>query len=557
LSNNHYTCFNDTGVCSEVYYVHYTTSSSAYYITLSNGESVDDALNKMVNGDVNKNDSNLKYSIEDWYSRKMTGYTHYLEDTVWCNDRSIANYGGWNPNGGITLSALSFKNSSSDLTCSNSNDRFTVSEVNGNGKAKYPIGFLTSAEMNLAGAGSYLKTGSDFWSMSPYSFSISAENRYVRSTGSYSNDAVSNIYGVRPAISLKSGIEYMSGDGSTNSPYVIDMGVKNMITMEERDDVYLSDQASWEGKVVYIFTHDTEREVTSFKMNGREITGNNFVMPDVSVSISDIKIGSSRILESNHPYEDTDMVKERTFENAKYLNIIMNFKLGSSKEYINIYDKTGKVYTYYSKGQGQFIRIDLVIPGDYVKLEVHEESDNNVVYGYKGNIIPYYGDLHNIRISGSDKVTTLYSNAVKGMLVKLESEQGYFVDSFKMNGVYVSGDLFEMPDSDVVVSDIVLRNGIIFESEHNPYSPSLNDIKEYTFEGATSLTVELDYQTEGINYDWIYLYDSNNNVYGKYGGKTRKTETITIPGNYIKVQFYTSFRDGDYYGYKAKMTPNY
>ncbi len=79
---------------------------------------------------------------------------------------------------------------------------------------------------------------------------------------------------------------------------------------------------------------------------------------------------------------------------------------------------------------------------------------------------------------------------------------------------------------------------------------------EKTFEGATSLTVTLDYQTESVNYDWIYLYDSTGKQYGKYGG-SRKTETITIPGDYIKIVFRTDGSGNNYYGFKATITPNY
>ena len=38
----------------------------------------------------------------------MTEYTTYLEDTVWCNDRSVDDLGGWNPNGGDITSYLYF-----------------------------------------------------------------------------------------------------------------------------------------------------------------------------------------------------------------------------------------------------------------------------------------------------------------------------------------------------------------------------------------------------------------------------------------------------------------
>ncbi|MBR7042351.1 MAG: hypothetical protein IKI04_02495, partial [Bacilli bacterium] len=53
LNNNHYTCLNTTGTCTNVYYVYYTSSSSGYYITLSNGKSVSDAISEMLTNSSN------------------------------------------------------------------------------------------------------------------------------------------------------------------------------------------------------------------------------------------------------------------------------------------------------------------------------------------------------------------------------------------------------------------------------------------------------------------------------------------------------------------------
>ena len=44
----------------------------------------------------NENNSTIKTYIDDWYKNNMLNYTNYLEDTVWCNDRSISELNGWN-----------------------------------------------------------------------------------------------------------------------------------------------------------------------------------------------------------------------------------------------------------------------------------------------------------------------------------------------------------------------------------------------------------------------------------------------------------------------------
>ena len=231
LNNNHYTCFNSSGVCSELNYIYYTNSGTPYYVKLNNGKSVEDALNEMLyNEDVNTNDSTIKSAIDYWYSNNMTQYTDYLEDTVWCNDRSMSNQStnGWNPNGGSTSTFLNFGSvgNSNNLTCQNRNDRFSVNKENGNGALRYPVGLITKQETYLAyiSSKSPLASGNIYWGLSPSFFNDAYANGYFVYANGYNNGYyVYDSFGVRPAVSLRTGIEYMSGDGSVDYPYVIDM----------------------------------------------------------------------------------------------------------------------------------------------------------------------------------------------------------------------------------------------------------------------------------------------------------------------------------------------
>ena len=189
IYNHHYTCLSTGSTCSSVYYIYYTDSSTAYYITLTDGKKVEDALSEML--DYNTNNSTIKTVIDNWYSENMTNYTNKLEDTVWCNDRSIYTLNGWDPNGGVTsgnswnIYSLLFSaynrvwnTHSPSLTCSRNIDKFTTSTSNGNGKLDYPVGLLTADEIMLSGARSgtsnnsyYLYTGNSWWVGSPYRFS--------------------------------------------------------------------------------------------------------------------------------------------------------------------------------------------------------------------------------------------------------------------------------------------------------------------------------------------------------------------------------------------------
>ena len=195
-----------------------------YYITLTGGKSVNDALNEMLwADDVNATDSTIKDYIDTWYASNMTSYTSYLEDTVYCNDRSVNSLGGWNPNGGSTTSYLYFyANNKKDLTCTNKNDRFTMSSTLGNGKLTYPVGLMTAGEANLIGS-TLRTTGEDYWLGSPFNFSGSHANGFrVNTSGNLGGNSVYKANGVRPVVSLKPGTEYVDGKGSGDEPFLVE-----------------------------------------------------------------------------------------------------------------------------------------------------------------------------------------------------------------------------------------------------------------------------------------------------------------------------------------------
>ena len=227
LSNTHYTCLNNTGTCTDIKYIFYTTSSTMYYITLTGGKSVNDSLNEMLwADDVNETDSTIKDYIDTWYASNMTSYTSYLEDTVYCNDRSIYNLNGWNPNGGSTTGTTSYlyfySYNKSDLTCTNKNDRFTMSSTLGNGKLTYPVGLMTAGEANLIGS-TLRTTGQYYWLGSPRSFNGGNAFGYnVFTSGGLGSHSVSVADGARPVVSLKPGTEYVDGEGSGDDPFLVE-----------------------------------------------------------------------------------------------------------------------------------------------------------------------------------------------------------------------------------------------------------------------------------------------------------------------------------------------
>ena len=245
-ANHHYTCGTaNTTTCSSIryyftYFIYANNNNRNYYIyfTLANGKSIEDAIIEM---QYNDNDSNAKSRLDMWYMDNMTNYTNKIEDTVYCNDRSIFSLDGLNPNGGklvptnlsyflaVTFMADGIRINKPSLKC-NQNDAFTVSNEIGNGELAYPVSLLSIDEVVLAGGGIstsnsafYLKNGVNYWSLTPDVFTSEGGARYYRiaSSGSvisvYSNKKAA----LRPVISLKLGTSIADGDGTAASPYII------------------------------------------------------------------------------------------------------------------------------------------------------------------------------------------------------------------------------------------------------------------------------------------------------------------------------------------------
>ena len=238
VEKHHYTCLDNTGTCSELYYVHAMNGTALYYIALKDGKSMEDALSEM---QVNKNDSTIKIAVDNWFNNTFKTYftnnninfNDYLEDTIWCNDRSINSYGGWQASSGGLYNDLQYDpyrrmtNGKPSLICSNKNDSFTVEEsATGNGALTYPVGLLTIDEVILAGGQSkknenlYLYTGKRWATMSPQYYTAGAGYRYILNYNSISNYRLDVSQGLRPSISLKHELKVaVGGDGTSTNPY--------------------------------------------------------------------------------------------------------------------------------------------------------------------------------------------------------------------------------------------------------------------------------------------------------------------------------------------------
>ena len=227
-ANYHYTCNTTSATCTDgkVRYYYYNN----YYIELTGGDKVEDAISKMLTNVENKHDSAMKTYLENWYYNNLKDFEEYIDqDAVYCNDRSIGSLGGWSKTGPLTTndtSYLKFNNyhnyyAVTTLGCANNTDKFSTS--NTSAQLKYPIGLATAPEMNLINNSNVRKTGKYIWFVSPSYFYGNVASEYLLpSDGIRSYNAVRYTQGGRPVITLVPSNTSITGDGSLSNPYVIE-----------------------------------------------------------------------------------------------------------------------------------------------------------------------------------------------------------------------------------------------------------------------------------------------------------------------------------------------
>ena len=226
LPTHHYTCLGNGNSCTTIKYINYL-GRGIYYVQLSGVQDINTALDNMLYANnVNTKNSTIKTAIDAWYAKYLSNYDSYLEDTIFCNNRTIKSIGAWNPEGGgvvrVAGNYLHFQEESTtkDLSCNRATDQFST--LNTSAQLTYKVGLMSSPEMNLLNNGNARATGQSYWLDSPYFFDYADSGvKSVGSTGGIGYHLVNSANGVRPAVSLNPGTTYTSGDGSMASPYIV------------------------------------------------------------------------------------------------------------------------------------------------------------------------------------------------------------------------------------------------------------------------------------------------------------------------------------------------
>ena len=186
----------------------------------------------------NTTSSTIKTKVDNWYKTNIAdkGYSDYISNAVgFCGDRTLAS------GDGISTSTYSyfgayqrFQKKSPQFTCPNKErDLYTTTDSSiGNKVLTYPVGLITYDELVFSGmdydhvnklAWSY--STQHYWTLSPSYFDAAsgAASEWDLNSAGYLRPWtwVTDSYGARPVINLKSDTLITSGIGTSSDPFVV------------------------------------------------------------------------------------------------------------------------------------------------------------------------------------------------------------------------------------------------------------------------------------------------------------------------------------------------
>ena len=397
--------------------------------------------------DVNVNNSALKNFVDNWYSANMVSYNDYIEDTIYCNDRTITDYGIFNPNGGYLgndFVFLKFKNFvlNKDLSCTNVTDKFSMS--NNKAKLTYPVGVVTASEVNLLNNDVARKQFGRMWTMTPGGISSNVAVVYiVNASGDIERIALNGEIDIKPVVSLKSGTKYISGDGSLDNPYVIKEIVYSDINVDNdntKGTINIDDVSQIE-------------EGTNVNFN---------ILPKEGYLVSGISIKDS--LNNDIDY---------TYSNSQYSFVMPN----SNVTITSIYEKVKNSISVEIVNETENINIEL---SDLTEVEYGKE----VVF----------------------KITPIKGYKVKSVIIK--DENNNTINYIKRNNTYRL--IMPAYDITIIPSYERVSNGVNVQDIEGTreFKIEINDASAVVYEDLVrfSIVPKKDYELQSIN-----IIDENNN----------------------------------------------
>ena len=180
----------------------------------------------------NEVSSTVKIMLDSWYESNLSNFTKYLNDSGFCNDRSISSGDGHSTDKYTYYNGYyRYGTTSATLICPDSNDLFTTStSLIGNKALTYPIGLITADEITFAGLNEgvnnnfYLKSSTLIRTMTPTIYgtiSQTADVAIFSPEYGFQSYGVIESLSIRPVINLKPDVEISGGIGTVNKPFII------------------------------------------------------------------------------------------------------------------------------------------------------------------------------------------------------------------------------------------------------------------------------------------------------------------------------------------------
>ena len=214
---------------------------------------------------------------------------------------------------------------------------------------------------------------------------------------------------------------------------------------------------------------------------------------------------------------------------------------------------------------------EVIYPGtddEYLKIDIHSDNwalkNANITFGYNGmpanikSVHCWYDNnkvIAKIKFNHLEQAGTLYLAIYdEGRLVTLQ-EKPVTIDeientieiidvdetykNYDVKVLYWDGNSSLRPLAKFIETEIVetILVDDVLESEH-PYADDMDETKTYVYDGecvSIDLTFSDDTETES-GFDYIYIYDVNDNKIGEYCGTELAGQTITVPGNTAKIR---------------------
>ena len=396
-------------------------------------------------GDVNVVSSSAKVYLDDWFRNNMLDYVKELEDTVWCNDRTIEN--------GTFDSRTRLESGKPTLECVNKDDSFTVFSDKGNKKLIYPTAIINADELTYAGevlkktqTDTFVNIGYSYWSMTPYTKN---KNMYPNSKGMLNMYTFTYYAGIRPMVAIRNSAVLISGDGTSDNPFVV--GVEKQYRVIT-DEYTTSDKYEAEVNDLVNLNHKERNglKFVSYKVNDLD---NNDIDLDIidgkfSMPATDIKITAIyREMKDFHNVTTTndkiEIIKSEV-EEDQLAEFKINLPHGFKIKKIFILDKSNnELNINIEESNGKYL---FVMPNMDVILDL--ELKENEKYEVNGDVDNLSGKIYYVDDKIEFDILPKEKYQVKRVYLTDKEGKVISVEIINNNGKYS----FVMPNMDVNIN---------------------------------------------------------------------------------------------------------